>query len=455
MAKLKSVYVCTSCGNQSAKWLGRCTACGEWNTYQEEITSSNKSQNTSIPGIVALEPTLLHEVQPLSKERIVLKDTELNRVLGDGLVSGSVILFTGEPGIGKSTLMLQIALQFPGKKVLYVSGEESPQQIKSRADRLQKVNEHIYILPETNVERILEHIQKQEPELLIIDSIQTLQTSKLDSAPGTVSQIRECANDITLIAKRRNIPTFLIGHITKDGQIAGPKVLEHMVDVVLTFEGDRNHIYRIIRSSKNRFGPSNEMGIYQMEEYGLKVVENPSSILLSQNEENLSGIAISASMEGIRPLLIETQALVSTAAYGTPQRSATGFDTRRLNMLLAVLEKRCGFKIQLKDVFLNITGGIKPEDTGIDLSIVAAILSSGVDIPIPSTYCFAGEIGLSGEIRSVRNVGARIKEAEKMGFKTIFLSKYNDEDSLKGKNIKIVRVGKAQDLVQHLFRNAE
>jgi DNA repair protein RadA/Sms len=263
MAKLKSVYVCTSCGNQSAKWLGRCTACGEWNTYQEEITSSNKTQNTSIPGIVALEPTLLHEVQPLSKERIILKDTELNRVLGDGLVAGSVILFTGEPGIGKSTLMLQIALQFPGKKVLYVSGEESPQQIKSRADRLQKINEHIYILPETNVERILEHIQKQEPELLIIDSIQTLQTSKLDSAPGTVSQIRECANDITLIAKRRNIPTFLIGHITKDGQIAGPKVLEHMVDVVLTFEGDRNHIYRIIRSSKNRFGPSNEMGIYQ------------------------------------------------------------------------------------------------------------------------------------------------------------------------------------------------
>ncbi|MFZ9848181.1 MAG: ATPase domain-containing protein [Flavobacteriales bacterium] len=253
MAKLKSVYVCTSCGNQSAKWLGRCTACGEWNTYQEEIFSNTKSQNTSIPGITALEPTLLHEVQPLSKERIILKDTELNRVLGDGLVSGSVILFTGEPGIGKSTLMLQIALQFPGKKVLYVSGEESPQQIKSRADRLQKVNEHIYILPETNVERILEHIQKQEPELLIIDSIQTLQTSKLDSAPGTVSQIRECANDITLIAKRRNIPTFLIGHITKDGQIAGPKVLEHMVDVVLTFEVDRNHIYRIIRSSKNRF----------------------------------------------------------------------------------------------------------------------------------------------------------------------------------------------------------
>ena len=450
MAKLKTAFVCSSCGNQSAKWLGKCTQCGEWNTYHEEVTGNNAPK--SIPGFEALAPTLLQEITPLDKERVILTDTELNRVLGDGLVPGSVILFTGEPGIGKSTLMLQIALQFPGKKVLYVSGEESPQQIKSRADRLKKANENIYILPETNVEAIVEHIQKIEPDLLIIDSIQTLQSSKLDSAPGTISQIRECANDITLIAKRNAIPTFLIGHITKDGQIAGPKVLEHMVDVVLAFEGDRNHIYRIIRSSKNRFGPSNEMGIYQMEEHGLKVVDNPSSILLSQNEEHLSGIAISASMEGIRPLLIETQALVSTAAYGTPQRSATGFDTRRLNMLLAVLEKRCGFKIQLKDVFLNITGGIKPEDTGIDLSIVAAILSSGVDIAIPSTVCFAGEIGLSGEIRSVRNVAARIKEAEKMGFKTIYLSKYNDEDSLKGKKIKIVRLTKAQDLVTHLFR---
>ncbi|MFM7022936.1 MAG: DNA repair protein RadA [Flavobacteriales bacterium] len=451
MAKLKTAFVCSSCGNQSAKWLGKCPQCGEWNTFQEEVTG-NSNAAVKIPGMVAVAPTLLQEITPLDKERIILSDSELNRVLGDGLVPGSVILFTGEPGIGKSTLMLQIALQFPGKKVLYVSGEESPQQIKSRADRLKKANENIYILPETNVEAILEHIQKTEPDLLVIDSIQTLQTSKLDSAPGTISQIRECANDITLIAKRKSIPTFLIGHITKDGQIAGPKVLEHLVDVVLAFEGDRNHIYRIIRSSKNRFGPSNEMGIYQMEENGLKVVENPSSILLSHNEENLSGIAISASMEGIRPLLIETQALVSTAAYGTPQRSATGFDTRRLNMLLAVLEKRCGFKIQLKDVFLNITGGIKPEDTGIDLSIVAAILSSGIDIPIPSTYCFAGEIGLSGEIRAVRNVAARIKEAEKMGFTTIFLSKYNDEDSLKGKKIRIVRLTKAQDLVTHLFR---
>ncbi len=450
MAKLKTAYVCSSCGNQSAKWLGKCPQCGEWNTFNEEVTGN--SQQSHIPGIASVAPTLLHEIAPLDKERIVLKDSELNRVLGDGLVPGSVILFTGEPGIGKSTLMLQIALQFPGKKVLYVSGEESPQQIKSRADRLKKANENIYILPETNVEAIIEHIQKTDPDLLIIDSIQTLQSSKLDSAPGTISQIRECANDITLVAKRKSIPTFLIGHITKDGQIAGPKVLEHMVDVVLAFEGDRNHIYRIIRSSKNRFGPSNEMGIYQMEENGLKVVENPSSILLSHNEENLSGIAISASMEGIRPLLIETQALVSTAAYGTPQRSATGFDTKRLNMLLAVLEKRCGFKIQLKDVFLNITGGIKPEDTGIDLSIVAAILSSGIDIAIPSTYCFAGEIGLSGEIRAVRSVAARIKEAEKMGFTTIFLSKYNDEDSLKGKKIKIVRLAKAQDLVTHLFR---
>ncbi|MCX6182864.1 MAG: DNA repair protein RadA [Bacteroidetes bacterium] len=450
MAKLKTAYVCSSCGNQSAKWLGKCPQCGEWNSFHEEVTGN--SQASSIPGLPSLAPTLLHEITPLDKERIILKDSELNRVLGDGLVPGSVILFTGEPGIGKSTLMLQIALQFPGKKVLYVSGEESPQQIKSRADRLKNANENVYILPETNVEAIVEHIQKTEPELLIIDSIQTLQTSKLDSAPGTISQIRECANDITVIAKRKSIPTFLIGHITKDGQIAGPKVLEHMVDVVLAFEGDRNHIYRIIRSSKNRFGPSNEMGIYQMEENGLKVVENPSSILLSQNEENLSGIAISASMEGIRPLLIETQALVSTAAYGTPQRSATGFDTKRLNMLLAVLEKRCGFKIQLKDVFLNITGGIKPEDTGIDLSIVAAILSSGIDIAIPSTSCFAGEIGLSGEIRAVRSIGARIKEAEKMGFNTIYLSKYNDEDSLKGKKIKIVRLAKAQDLVTHLFR---
>ena len=433
--------------------MGKCFSCGEFNTITEEIIDHPKATMMNLHDIDGVVTPIIN-VDAIELKRLKAPGIELNRVLGGGIVPGSVILLGGEPGIGKSTLLLQTALRM-NKSVLYVSGEESLNQIKMRADRIGITNEECLLLNETCVENIVQRMKEVKPSFVIIDSIQTMFSKYLDSTPGTISQIRESSSHLIQFAKQNEVPIILVGHITKDGQLAGPKLLEHMVDTVLQFEGETQNSYRILRTLKNRFGSSLELGIYEMTSEGMREIDNPSEILINQRSENLSGVGVVASLEGNRSLLIETQALVSSAVYGTPQRSATGFDLRRLSMLLAVLEKRCGFKIQLKDVFLNITGGIKPEDTGIDLSIVAAILSSGVDIPIPSTYCFAGEIGLSGEIRSVRNVGARIKEAEKMGFKTIFLSKYNDEDSLKGKNIKIVRVGKAQDLVQHLFRGAE
>ena len=398
MAKKKSTFVCQSCGNQSVKWLGKCPQCSAWNSFIEEVISDSSSQSiTRGLSRTAKKARSLSEVQPLTQKRLVFTDDELNRVLGGGAIPGSLILFGGEPGIGKSTLMLQVALMNPQFKVLYVSGEESDEQIKTRADRVNpESNDNIFILTETDTTIIRNAAETLQPDILIIDSIQTLHSDKLDSAPGTVSQIRECTFEILAFSKSLSLPTFIIGHINKEGSLAGPKVLEHMVDTVLQFEGDRNHFYRIVRSIKNRFGSTNELGIYEMLESGLKPVSDPSKILISVREEDLSGIAITANLEGVRPLMIETQALVSRAAYGTPQRSTTGFDARRMNMLLAVLEKKCGFKVGLEDVFLNITGGIKIDDPASDLAVLSAIVSSREDIPIPSKVCFAGEVGLSG-----------------------------------------------------------
>lgn len=453
MAKTKTTFFCQNCGNQSSKWLGKCPACGEWNTYVEEIVSKpGERQKKYQAEHFKSKPTPISEITFDRDERTDTKTNELNRVLGGGLVSGSIILIGGEPGIGKSTLLLQMALNMKGSKILYVSGEESNQQLKMRADRLGIINADCFILNETFTGEIFRHIGEINPDLVVIDSIQTLYTDQLDSSAGSISQIRETAGELQRFAKTTNIPVMLIGHITKDGSLAGPKLLEHMVDTVLQFEGDRHYGFRILRSVKNRFGSTSELGIFEMQSGGLREVSNPSEILLSQRDEDMSGVAIAAMIEGQRPMLIETQALVGPAAYGTPQRSSTGHDLRRLNMLLAVLEKRSGFKMSTKDVFLNIAGGIKVDDPAIDLAVVAAVLSSAEDIAISSNICFAGEVGLSGEIRAVSRVESRITEAEKLGFEKILISRYNMKGiDLKHTKIEIIPVGKIHDFVEKLL----
>jgi len=457
LAKTKSAYFCQSCGYETAKWLGKCPSCNSWNTFVEEIIEKPASNipawQPSGSSKKLNKPSKVSNIESSTEHKISTSDLELDRVLGGGLVAGSVILIGGEPGIGKSTLMLQLALNISGKKVLYISGEESEQQIKMRAERItENPAADCYILTETSTQHIFKQIEDLEPDILVIDSIQTLHSSHIESTPGSVSQVRECTAELIRFAKETGTPVFLIGHITKDGAIAGPKILEHMVDTVLQFEGDRHHIYRILRSIKNRFGAAAELGIYAMHGAGLRQVSNPSEILLSQRDEELSGIAISATLEGARPMLIETQALVSTAAFGTPQRSATGFDTRRMNMLLAVLEKRCGFRLGTRDVFLNIAGGIRVEDPAIDLAIVAAIISSHEDISISSKICFAAEVGLSGEIRAVNRIEQRISEADKLGFERIFVSKYNLKGlDTKKFNIEITGVSKIEDVFSLLF----
>ena len=453
MAKVKTTYFCKNCGSESPKWVGKCAACNEWNTFIEEVIS--KPNKGTLPGLVdftnTATPVSIKSIDSAAHPRINLKDSELNRALGGGLVPGSMILFGGEPGIGKSTLMLQIAIKKNTLKTLYVSGEESEQQIKMRADRIGIDNENCVILAETSSHRILKQIKEINPDLLIIDSIQTLFSESLDSSPGSISQIRECTSELLRFAKSTNTPVFLIGHITKDGTFAGPKVLEHLVDVVLQFEGDRNHVYRLLRSVKNRFGSTNELGIYEMQGSGLREVSNPSELLISNNDQELSGVAIASMLEGMRPMLIEIQALVSTAAYGTPQRSATGFDLRRLGMLLAVLEKRCGFKLGSKDVFLNIAGGIKVDDPAIDLAVVCAVLSSNVDLPIAKNTCLAAEVGLSGEIRPVSRLDQRIFEAQKLGYRQIIVSANNKGLNEKDYEIEVVQVRKIEEVFKRLF----
>jgi len=454
MAKTKTIYICKSCGAKSPKWVGKCTVCGEWNTYIEEVEVSTKStanQSFIVPQSKSI-PQSISTIERKPEPRLKTYSSEFNRVVGGGMVPGSLILIGGEPGIGKSTLVLQLALSLKHRKVLYVSGEESLQQISMRAERISHLNEDCYVLSETSIEAILYHIGTMNPELVIIDSIQTMHTERLESSAGSVSQIRECTAAIMQIAKSSSIPVILIGHITKEGSLAGPKVLEHVVDTVLQFEGDRNYMYRILRSTKNRFGSTSELGIFEMQNTGLREVKNPSELLLSQSSENLSGVAISACIEGIRPFLIEIQALVSTAAYGTPQRTSTGFDLRRLNMLLAVLEKKAGFRLSAKDVFLNIAGGIRIDDPASDLAVLSAILSSDLDVSISKTTCFAGEVGLTGEIRPVNRIEHRITEAEKLGFDRIFISKYNKKTPvLENQKIQIYMVGKVEDLLKGVF----
>ena len=450
MSKKNSIFYCQNCGTSSSKWLGKCPSCNQWNTFVEERTSKKESKKDGYVSNIKNTPKLLNEISYSSENRIVTRDKELNRVLGGGIVPGSLILLGGDPGIGKSTLLLQFALSSKSKKILYVSGEESEKQIKMRAERINKNSEHCYILTETSTNNIFQEIEKIQPDILIIDSIQTIHTSYLESAPGSVSQIRECTSELIKFAKETSTAVLLIGHINKDGAIAGPKVLEHMVDTVLQFEGDRNHVYRILRTIKNRFGSASELGVYEMSGNGLRQVTNPSEILITERDENTSGVAIAGTIEGARPLLVEIQSLVSSAVYGTPQRSTTGFDTRRMNMLLAVLEKRCGFRLGAKDVFLNITGGIKIDDTAIDLAVVCSILSSDQDVPLDNQICFAGEIGLSGEIRAVNRIDQRISEAEKLGYKKIIISKYNKFNS-KDLNIEIVKCGKIEEVFRLLF----
>jgi len=451
MAKTKTAFFCQNCGTQFPKWIGQCSSCKEWNTIVEEVVQKEdkKSWKTDKVAKQTNKPLRVSEITQEKELRLDTKDQEFNRVLGGGLVPGSLTLLGGEPGIGKSTLLLQIALKLP-YKILYVSGEESQRQIKMRADRIQPDSENCYILTETKTQNIFQQISTIEPDLVVIDSIQTLHTDYIESAAGSISQIRESTAELIKFAKESHTPVILVGHITKDGTIAGPKILEHMVDTVLQFEGDRNYVYRILRSLKNRFGSTAELGIYEMQGSGLREVNNPSEVLISKNDEDLSGTAIAATVEGMRPLLIEIQALVSTAVYGTPQRSATGFNAKRLNMLLAVLEKRAGFKLGAKDVFLNITGGISVDDPAIDLAVMAAILSSNSDIAIEKGICFAAEVGLAGEIRPVQRVEQRILEAEKLGFSKIFVSK-NNKIALKQSGIQIQKVSKIEDVVAHLF----
>lgn len=450
--KAKTVFFCQNCGTQSPKWIGKCPACGEWNTYVEEVVKIEGKTVRREDG-KSSRPIRVTEIKSEDGKRRSTMNGELDRVLGGGLVPGSLILVGGEPGIGKSTLLLQVALQMKDQKILYVTGEESAQQIKMRAERVGVKNAECFIMTETGTAQILHHLEEIRPSLLIIDSIQTLQTDILDSPAGSISQIRECAAEMQRFAKISATPVILIGHIIKDGSLAGPKILEHMVDTVLSFEGERNYGYRILRSVKNRFGPTSELGIYEMHDSGLREVTNPSEILISQREEDVSGVAIAASIEGLRPMLIEIQALVSSAAYGTPQRSTTGFDVRRLNMLLAVLEKRSGFRLAMKDVFLNIAGGLRVDDPAIDLAVVAAILSSNADLSIDSKTCFAAEVGLSGEIRAVNRAEQRVAEAEKLGFHRIFISKYNRKalDQKKYK-IELVFAGSVADVVKKLFQ---
>jgi len=452
MAKDKTVYTCQNCAAESAKWLGRCPSCGSWNTFVEEIVRNVPAKSTVTAQRGLARPVSLGEVATINDRRIDTKISELNRVLGGGLVKGSLVLLGGEPGIGKSTLALQLALNLDTQKILYISGEESVQQIKLRGERINPTSGNCLFANETSLENIISHCQSIEPDIAIIDSIQTIATESLESATGSVSQVRECTTALLRYAKSTHTTFILIGHITKEGYLAGPKALEHIVDVVLQFEGDNNYVYRILRSNKNRFGSTSEIGIFEMRNEGLKEINNPSDILISSNEEQLSGISIASTLDGIRPFLIEVQSLVSTAAYGTPQRSSTGFDSRRLNMLLAVLEKRAGFKLAAKDVFLNITGGIKVEDPAIDLAVITSILSSNLDIYINHLYCFAGEVGLSGEIRPVGRIEQRIKEAEKLGFKKIFIAKANKTGLSSKFKIEVEAIGKVEHLFQNLFR---
>lgn len=457
MAKAKTIFFCSNCGASSPKWLGKCPHCGEWNTYQEELiqketAAEERRRSWSAPGKAESPRAIpLKQIQTGKTIRLSTPDEELNRVLGGGIVPGSLVLIGGQPGIGKSTLLLQVAMQLPAR-ILYVSGEESEEQIKMRADRIGDFKSECYILTETNSSKMLTQAQDLQPHLMIVDSIQTLSSPHIESTPGSISQVRECAGELLRFAKETNIPVFLIGHINKEGEIAGPKLLEHIVDCVLQFEGDRHNTYRILRTLKNRFGSTDEMGIYEMQSSGLREVSNPSELLLSQKDEELSGSAVAATMEGMRPMLIETQALVSKAVFGTPQRSATGFDMRRLSMLLAVLEKRCGYFFSMNDVFLNIAGGIRVDDPAIDLSIVASLISSLLDVSIPANICFAGEVGLSGEIRAVNRIEQRIQEADRLGFKEIYVSKYGMKGIDTGRfGIRVMTIGKVEELKGLLF----
>ena len=461
MSKIKSAFFCGNCGYESPKWAGRCPSCGEWNTFVEEVVEKQSKQTNNWKSYkdngANIKTIPLHEVTAGEEKRIITQDAELNRVLGGGIVNGSLILIAGEPGIGKSTLFLQCGLYFKNRSVLYISGEESEQQIKMRADRLVsnetvKVNDQFFLLTETATQTIFQEIKKLKPQVVIVDSIQTLQSPVIDASPGSISQIKECAAEFLRYAKETGTPVFLIGHITKEGGIAGPKILEHMVDVVLQFESDRHYSYHILRTLKNRFGSTSELGIYEMTDAGMMRFMNPSEILITQKEEQLSGIAIAATIEGVRPLLIEIQSLVTQSVYGTPQRTVSGFDLRRLQLLLAVLEKRGGFHFGVKDVFLNIAGGIKVEDPSIDLAVLCSLLSSYEDIPLSQTVCFAGEVGLSGEIRAVNRIDQRIAEAEKLGFEKIIVSKYNQ--SLKNTSrfhIEVIRMSRVEEVYQYLF----
>jgi DNA repair protein RadA/Sms len=457
MSKVKTAFFCSNCGYESAKWIGKCPSCGNWNTFVEEIIHKDTSQKNNgwkdyHDDKKTVKAVALNEISSSELKRIVTPDAELNRVLGGGIVPGSIVLIAGEPGIGKSTLFLQDGLLLTDKTILYISGEESEQQIKMRADRLKLTNDNFYLLTETSTQVLFQEIKKLKPDLIIVDSIQTIQSPYIDSSPGSISQIRESAAEFQRFAKETNTPVFLIGHITKDGTIAGPKILEHMVDTVLQFEGDRHYAYRILRTTKNRFGSTAELGIYEMTSDGMRAVINPGEILMTNKEDHLSGIAIAATIEGLRPLLIEVQALVTQSVYGTPQRTVSGFDLRRLQLLLAVLEKKGGFHFGVKDVFLNIAGGLKVEDPSIDLGVLCALLSSYEDVPLPTRVCFAGEVGLSGEIRAVHRIEQRIAEAEKLGFEKIVVSRYNQKGLDKQKfNIEVVTMGRVEEVYRFLF----
>lgn len=457
MSKIKTAFFCGNCGYESAKWLGKCPSCNQWNTFVEEVIDKGTDKSADWKNYSSekrsQKTVALSDISTSEEKRIITNDTELNRVLGGGIVTGSIVLIAGEPGIGKSTLLLQDALELKNITILYISGEESESQIKMRADRLKILHPDFYVLTETVTQTIFQEIKKLKPQLVIVDSIQTLQSNLIDSSPGSVSQIRECAAEFQRFAKETDTPVFLIGHITKDGTIAGPKLLEHMVDTVLQFEGDRHYVYRILRTLKNRFGSASELGIYEMTGEGMRAVLNPSEILINQKEELLSGSAVAASMEGLRPLLIEIQALVTQSVYGTPQRTVSGFDLRRLQLLLAVLEKRGGFQFGVKDVFINVAGGLKVEDPSIDLSVICALLSSYEDVPLSPHICFAGEVGLNGEIRAVNRIEQRIAEAEKLGFEKIIVSRFNKKGFDKSHyKIDVIALGRIEEVYQYLFQ---